>query len=110
MVSALKVGGRTLYKLARQGKEIQRQPRKIFIEKIELKTFDKKNISFSVVCRKGTYVRTLCEDIAKHLNCCGHMSYLRRIRSGDFSIDQALAVEKLKSATAGDLEQWVKKQ
>ena len=110
MVSALKVGGRTLYKLARQGKEIQRQPRKIFIEKIELKTFDKKNISFSVVCRKGTYVRTLCEDIAKHLNCCGHMSYLRRIRSGDFSIDQALAVEKLKSVTAGDLEQWVKKQ
>ena len=110
MVSALKVKGQTLYKLARRGVEVERQPRKINIKSIELKTFNPPDISINVVCQKGTYVRTLCEDIAKQLGCCGHMLYLRRIRSGDFSIDQAVAVEKLKSATAGDLEQWVKRQ
>lgn len=110
MVSALKVKGQVLYKLARQGKEIERAPRKIFIEKIDLKSFDGKNISFSVVCQKGTYIRTLCEDAAKELGSCGHMSYLRRVRSGDFNIAQAITMEQVKQADEKVFQQWVKKQ
>jgi len=109
MVSALKVNGQALYKLARQGKEIERAPRKIVIEKIILKSFDIKNISFSVICQKGTYIRTLCEDIAKELTACGHMSYLRRVRSGDFCIAQAVTMEQIKQADEKVFEQWIKK-
>jgi len=107
MVSALKVKGNTLYKLARQGKEIERVPRKIVIEKIELKSFDEKNISFKVICRKGTYIRTLCEDMARELGACGHMSYLRRIRSGDFGIEQAVTMERLKEISVDDLRNFL---
>ena len=75
MVSALKINGQTLYKLARQGKEVERKPRKIVIEKMELKYFNAPDISVAITCQKGTYVRTLCEDIAKELGACGHMSF-----------------------------------
>ena len=103
MVSALKVGGKTLYKLARQGKEIERKPRSIVIERLELKSFNLPDISIELTCQKGTYVRTLCEDIAAELGTCGHMSYLRRTRSGDFRIEQAVDIEKLKNITKEEL-------
>ena len=103
MVSALKVNGQTLYKLARAGKTIDRKPRNITIEKIELKAFNPPDISISILCHKGTYVRTLCEDIAKKLGACGHMSYLRRTRSGRFGLEQAVSIERLKEISADEL-------
>jgi len=96
MVSALKVRGQKLYKLAKQGVEIKRLARKIIIEKLELESFNPPNLSLHVVCSKGTYIRSLCADIAVCLGCVGHMSCLKRIRSGRFSIDDAVDVEKLK--------------
>ena len=107
MVSALKINGQTLYKLARQGKEVERKPRKIVIEKMELKSFNAPDISVAITCQKGTYVRTLCEDIAKELGACGHMSYLRRIKSGDFNIEQAVSMERLKEISAEELNQCI---
>jgi tRNA pseudouridine55 synthase len=104
MFSAVKVRGQRLYKLARRGEEIQRNPRKITITALELEKFQLPNISVSVVCNKGTYIRTLCEDIAKALGCTGHMSYLRRTRSGAFSVGQAVSIEKLKCIQTEDLK------
>lgn len=108
MVSALKVKGQKLYRLARQGKEIQRSPRRVIIDRLQLESFKPPDIALSVACRKGTYIRTLCEDISNALGCPGHMSYLRRIRSGGFSIEQAVSMEKLKQITADDLKNFIK--
>lgn len=107
MVSAVSVNGKRLYKLARQGKEVKREPRKIIIEKLELDSFNPPDISISVTCSKGTYIRTLCEDIAKALGSAGHMSYLRRTRSGRFHIEDAVGIDKLKNITEQDLRSLV---
>jgi len=107
MVSAIKFQGQRLYKLARQGNVVERQPRKITIADIELTSFTLPDIAISVICNKGTYIRTLCEDIAKALGSCGHMSYLRRTKSGGFSIEQAIDIEKLKNIPAGDLNNFI---
>lgn len=91
MYSALKINGKKLYEIARSGKEVERKPRKITIAKIELLNIDLENheIEFKVNCSKGTYIRTLCEDIAKKLNTCGYMKELRRTRVGNFKIEDA---------------------
>lgn len=103
MVSAVKINGQKLYNLARQGKEIQRKPRPVCISNLRLDSFAPPDIAMSIVCSKGTYVRTLCEDIAEGLGCCGCMSYLRRVRAGQFLIGQAIAVEKLREIPQQDL-------
>ncbi len=87
MYSALKVNGKKLYDLARQGKTIERKPRKIEITEIELKEFKENEITFRVVCSKGTYIRVLCEDIAEKLGTCGYMKELKRTRIGSFKIE-----------------------
>jgi tRNA pseudouridine55 synthase len=105
MVSAIHYKGKRLYELARQGIEVERAPRKITIHKLELKSFEKDRASFVVSCSKGTYIRTLCADIGTKLGCGAHMSKLTRIRSGDFSIDNALTLEQVfKLHNHGDLE------
>ena len=105
MVSAIHYKGKRLYELARQGIEVERAPRKITIHKLELKSFEKDRASFVVSCSKGTYIRTLCADIGTKLGCVAHMSKLTRIRSGDFSIDNALTLEQVfKLHNHGDLE------
>ena len=105
MVSAIHYKGKRLYELARQGIEVERAPRKITIHKLELKSFDKDRASFVVSCSKGTYIRTLCADIGKKLGCGAHMSKLTRIKSGDFSIDNALTLEQVfKLHNHGELE------
>jgi len=110
MVSALKVNGQTLYKLARSGKTIDREPRNIMIERLELKAFNPPDISMTILCQKGTYVRTLCEDIARELGACGHMSYLRRTRSGDFNVDNSVNMETLKNIAVDELEKFCVKK
>ena len=89
MYSAIKINGKKLYELARAGQTVERKPRKIYITSIKLVNInkDKNEIEFKVTCSKGTYIRTLCEDIAKKLGTIGYMSKLTRTRVGEFKIE-----------------------
>lgn len=95
MVSAIKINGKRLYKLARCGIEVPREPRKITINELELKGFVLPKISFRVACSKGTYVRKLCEDIGQALGTGAHQSILRRTRVGNFTIEKAVKLDLL---------------
>lgn len=94
--SAIKVGGKKLYEYAREGKEIDIKPREIEIYNIDLKKYDNNNeITFEVECSKGTYIRTLCEDIAKSLGTIGYMKELQRTKVNKFDIKDAISLEDL---------------
>ncbi len=96
MYSAIKVNGKKLYELAREGKEIERKQRKITIHNIEINRFiDNENFEITVLCSKGTYIRTLCNDIGKALGCGAHMSYLLRTRTGNFYLHNAIKLEDI---------------
>ena len=102
MYSAIKVNGKKLYELAREGKEIERKAREIEVYGIELIKIKEDNIvkeiEFKVNCSKGTYIRVLCEDIAKKLGTCGYMSELRRTRVGNFTLkdtNKLLTIEEV---------------
>jgi len=97
MVSAVKVGGRKLYELARKGVEIEREPRRIVISRFELLKFALPYCDFAVECSKGTYIRTLCADVGDALGCGGVLSRLRRTRSGRFSVADAMQLDELKA-------------
>lgn len=117
MYSAIKIDGKKLYELARQGLSVERQPRNINIYNIKIiemwderGSADNENIAlkkvlFDVHCSKGTYIRTLCHDIGEKLGCGGHMSFLVRTRAGRYELATALTVEEIKEAAlAGTLE------
>jgi len=106
MVSALRHKGKRLYQLAREGKEVPREPRKIHIHKLEITSIDLPRISFDVHSSKGTYIRTLCEDIGKVLGCGAHLSALRRIKSGSFSLEKSVTIDKLKQISRLELEDY----
>lgn len=95
--SAIKVNGKKLYEYARKGENIEVQPRKIEIYSMELIDVDKTNkqIHFRVKCSKGTYIRTLCEDIAYKLQTVGYMKELKRTQVGEFKIEDAITIEQL---------------
>ena len=93
MVSAIKHKGKKLYELARSGKTVVREPRKIRISEIEIQDFKFPEITFKVKCSKGTYVRTLCEDIGRSLGVPSHMSGLVRSASGDFLLENSKNME-----------------
>lgn len=97
MFSAIKKDGKKLYELARQGISIEREKRKITIHSIKINDIDmeKETVSFDVECSKGTYIRTLCDDIGMKLGCGGYMNKLTRIKSGRFSLDDAYTTEQL---------------
>ena len=97
MYSAIKVNGKKLYEYARKGENIEVQPRKIEIYSMELIDVDKTNkqIHFRVKCSKGTYIRTLCEDIAYKLQTVGYMKELKRTQVGEFKIEDAITIEQL---------------
>lgn len=106
MYSAIKIDGKRLYELAREGVEVERKPRPVTIEKIEILGIDLENKKFSmkVDCSKGTYIRTLCDDIGRRLGCLAHMSALIRTRSGRFCIDDAYTLDEVeKMAGEGDM-------
>ncbi len=109
MYSAIKIKGKKLYELAREGREVAREPRRITIKEIKIISFrppDK--IMMDVTCSKGTYIRTLCADIGEKLGCGGHMSSLLRLRSGNFTLDSAVTLERLKEACErGALEKYL---
>lgn len=103
MYSAIKVNGKKLYELARQGKEIEREARPIQIYDIQIKRFLPPNqFEMLVSCSKGTYIRTLCHDIGKKLGCGAIMSGLVRTRSGLFSMENAITLEELKQRSASN--------
>lgn len=97
MYSAIKVNGKKLYEYARKGQTVEIQPRQIEIYDIKLMELDKKNnqLQFQVSCSKGTYIRSLCEDIAKRLGTVGYMCELNRVQVGDFNISNSVTVEEL---------------
>lgn len=89
MYSALKVDGKKLYELAREGKEIERKARKVQIHHIEIEKMELPRVTMRVACSKGTYIRTLCHDIGQKLECGGVMEHLERTRVGEFRIENA---------------------
>ena len=93
MYSALKVNGQKLYDLARKGKEVERQPRPITIFELTLLSFEENRLRLRVRCSKGTYIRTLCDDIGAALGTLGCMESLRRTQAGDYSITEAVPLE-----------------
>jgi tRNA pseudouridine55 synthase len=101
MFSALKRDGVPLYRLARQGKEVPREPRSIRIEKLRLSKLDKDEIEIELTCSRGTYVRTLAADIGKSLGCGAHLKSLRRLACGHLTVDQAVTLDELEQRGPG---------
>ena len=98
MYSAVKVNGKKLYELAREGKEIERKSRTIEVYDIRIRQFlPPDRVEIDVDCSKGTYIRTLCSDIGKALGCGGHMAELLRTRTGAFSLENAIKLDDLKA-------------
>ncbi len=98
MYSALKVDGKRLYDLAREGVQIERKQREVEIYSSRMMSIDRADgirVLLDVHCSKGTYIRTLCADIGEMLGCGGHMSFLLRKKAGPFEIESALTLEKL---------------
>lgn len=105
--SAIKVNGKKLYEYARRGQEVELKPRQIEIYSIQLLSINEKEkqISFKVKCSKGTYIRSLCEDISKKLGTVGYMKELNRLQVGEFYIKDAVTISEMKEKIeAGNLE------
>lgn len=98
MVSAIKKDGVPLYKLARKGQTVEREPRLVHVYAHEIQAVRLPEIDFRVVCSKGFYVRTYAHDIGADLGCGAHLKSLRRTRSGRFTLEKAVTVEELKNA------------
>jgi len=103
MVSAIKKDGVPLYKLARKGQEIEREPRPVHVFRYDVTRIELPDIDFTVNCSKGFYVRTYAHDIGAELGCGGHLSALRRTRSGKFTLERAVTVDNLKHGERADL-------
>ena len=95
MFSALKKNGVPLYKLARQGKTVERDLRPVLISRLDVVECGPQLVTIEVDCSKGTYIRTLISDIGEQLGCGAHLTALRRLQSGEFSIDECLTLEEL---------------
>ena len=102
MYSALKRDGQPLYKLARQGIEVERKPRKVVISQIDMTGFTGDRLAIDVSCSKGTYIRTLAEDIGDVLGCGAHVHSLRRLGAGPFTIDDSLTLEQIREIADSD--------
>ena len=98
MYSAIKVNGKKLYEIARRGGEVERKSRSIHIRELKLLGREGEDWLLDVTCSKGTYIRTLCHDIGQSLGCGGCMSALRRVRAGEFSIENACTLDQVREA------------
>ena len=104
MFSALKKNGTPLYKLARKGIEVERNPREVKIYEIQFISLEANILTLEVSCSKGTYIRTLIEDIGKDLNCGAHVIELRRIGFAHLNIDQSKTFDQINKLSSGELE------
>ena len=100
MYSALKVNGKKLYELAREGKTIERKPRPVVFYEIRIMDISLPLVRISVTCSKGTYIRTLCNDIGEKLGCGGAMEELLRTRSGNFTLEESLMLSQVEEAVS----------
>lgn len=107
MVSAIKKDGVPLYKLARQGKTVEREPRFVHVYGYSLDAIRVPEIDFTVRCSKGFYVRTYAHDIGQKLGCGAHLQALRRTKSGKFSVEGAVTVEELNSLPFEELSRRI---
>jgi len=106
--SAIKLGGKQSYRLARSGKEVQHKPRSITINRIEMTGFNLPEITLDIDCSKGTYVRSLANDLGQMLGCGAYLKKLVRTRSGVFTIENAVSPEKLEEAfIKGNWQQYL---
>ena len=105
MFSAIKKDGKKLYELARRGISVEREPRKVTIYSIKTVAFKDNAVTIDVECSKGTYIRTLCEDIGNTLGCGAYMNTLIRTKSAGFTLSESYTVEELEKLSAsGELE------
>jgi len=104
MYSAIKIGGKKLYELAREGKTAEREPREITISNISVTSFNKQDNTFEMIvdCSKGTYIRTLANDIGEKLGCGAALSKLNRTMSGRFSLDNAYTLDQISEMVKKD--------
>jgi tRNA pseudouridine55 synthase len=105
MYSALKHQGQPLYKLARQGKEVERKARRVVVKQLELRGFrsgSRAEVDIYLECSKGTYVRSIAEDLGSMLSCGGHVTRLRRTRAGPFAIEDSVTMATLEALQAND--------
>ena len=106
MYSALKVKGKKLYELAREGVEVERKPRKIIVHEMNILTIDFPRVILEIKCSKGTYIRTICHDIGKKLGCGGLMEELLRTEVGQFTLGDSITIDEFGEVfMAGELEQ-----
>ncbi|MEE8264874.1 MAG: tRNA pseudouridine(55) synthase TruB [Acidiferrobacterales bacterium] len=98
MYSAIKRGGKSLYKLARKGIEVEREPRQVSIHDIKCLTLHTDRLELEIHCSKGTYIRALAHDLGQALGCGAHVESLRRLAVGELSVDDAVGLEELKAA------------
>lgn len=95
--SAIKIGGKRVYELARKGREVKLEPRPVAVPVFEITEFRLPELSFRVVCSTGTYIRSLANDLGAALGCGGYLGSLRRTRIGEFRVEQALTMEAAES-------------
>lgn len=103
MHSAIKIGGVPLYKLARKGEEVEREPRFIRVAAFDLLSFALPKLTFDLRCTKGTYVRTIAYDLGQKLGCGAHLSALRRTASGKFTIAQCLPLDEIEQLSLPEI-------
>lgn len=103
MASAVKVGGVPLYKLARKGKEVEREARMIHVYRFDITAYEPPVAKFDIVCGKGTYIRTLCHDLGQALGCGACMKSLRRTKCGKWSVSDAIGFDAALALSKGEL-------
>jgi tRNA pseudouridine55 synthase len=103
MVSAIKRGGVPLYKLAREGKVVEREPRLVHVYRYSVDKIELPDIDFTVLCSKGFYVRTYAHDIGEVLGCGAHLKTLRRSRSGRFDVERAISVDQIRNGSREEI-------
>ncbi len=96
MYSALKSNGKALYRYARKGVEVERNPREVFVSRFEIKNIDLPDIEFEISCSKGTYIRVIANDFGKKLECGAYLKKLRRTQIGSFCVDDAFTIDEFR--------------
>lgn len=107
MYSAKKINGVPLYKLARKGKEVEREARVIRIKEFEFDSYEAPIMEFTVACSKGTYIRTLVHDLGEKIGCGAHLKELRRTEIGDFEIEDSLELAEFEELDASEIKRWL---
>lgn len=107
MFSAKKVKGVPLYKMARKGKTVEREPRFVRVSRLNLDVWTPPDIQFTVECSKGTYVRTLAHDLGEKIGCGGYLKELRRIEIERFQIEDSIELEEFDELETADIKQWL---